>query len=77
MLLMLLLLAQDPAPKPSAEEVAANRVVCKYEAKTGTRFKKRICHTRAQWDEIAQSAQRKGHEMIDRPTLPLTGPGPQ
>ncbi|MES2443432.1 MAG: hypothetical protein V4574_11425 [Pseudomonadota bacterium] len=67
----LLIAVQEPAPPPSEAERAAARIVCKRQAKTGTRFKRAICHTRAEWDAIAASAQRNAHEMADRPAIPL------
>jgi hypothetical protein len=63
----LLAAAQQPPPEPKAED----RIVCRYEARTGTRFKTRVCHTRRELDAISESAQRKAHEMIDRPVIPL------
>lgn len=62
--------AQEPAPPPTPAE----RVVCKYEARTGTRFKKHICHTRGEWEAMAAAAQRNAHEMADRPRIPLYDP---
>lgn len=65
----LLAVVQEPPPPPKP----ADRIVCRREARTGTRFKSSICHTQAQWDEIAAAAQRNAHEMADRPVIPLTG----
>ena len=45
------------------------KLVCKREAKTGTRFPKKTCHTRAQWDQIAEQNKRDAQEMINRPII--------
>lgn len=63
---------QEPAPPAPAD-----RIVCKYEARTGTRFKKHICHTRGEWERMAAAAQRDAHEMADRPRIPLDNPSGQ
>lgn len=62
--------AQQPPAPPRPEE----RIVCRYEARTGTRFKKRICHSQKELDALSESAQRKAHEMTDRPVIPLYNP---
>lgn len=66
----LLIAAQEPprAPKPEG------RIVCRYEARTGTRFKTRVCHSQKELDALSDSAQRKAHEMVDRPIIPLYNP---
>ncbi|WP_187107720.1 hypothetical protein [Sphingomonas xanthus] len=46
-----------------------NRLICKKEAPTGTRFGKRVCHTKAEWDQIRAQSQRDAKEMIDRPKI--------
>ncbi len=39
------------------------RIVCKAQAKTGTRFAKKICRTTAQWEAIREEARRNLSEM--------------
>ena len=73
----LLVGVQEPAPPPTATERAAARVVCRHEARMGTRFKKHVCHTQSEWDTIATAAQRQAHEMADRPAIPLDNPSGQ
>ncbi len=63
----LLAVAQQPPPAPKP----GDRIVCHRQARTGTRFKSSVCHTQAQWEEIAAAAQRNAHEMADRPAVPL------
>jgi len=41
-----------------------NRLICRSTVKTGTLAgRERQCFTRAQWDEIASHAQRRGFEL--------------
>lgn len=53
-----------PAAVPAEETKAAedpNEVICKkMEAETGTRLgKRKECHTRKEWDEIAEESRRE------------------
>lgn len=66
----LLVGVQQPPSPPKPEE----RIVCRYEARTGTRFKTRICHSQKELDALSESAQRKAHEMVERPIIPLYNP---
>jgi hypothetical protein len=47
-----------------------NKVVCRSEAATGSRFQSRVCHTNKEWDEMREQERRAAHEMIDKPFLP-------
>lgn len=47
----------------------SDEVICKTEAKTGTRFRTRDCRTRAQWEAQAEQHRRDAKEMIDRPII--------
>ena len=42
-------------------------VVCKADAKTNTRFSKRTCRTRAEWQQIAEQGRRDAEDMINKP----------
>jgi hypothetical protein len=46
-----------------------NKVVCRFEQNTGSRFQSRICHTNKEWNEIRENTLRAAHEMIDRPVV--------
>jgi hypothetical protein len=72
----LCMVAQPAFTKASAER-DAEQVVCKSKAKTNTRFPKKICHTRAEWDQISSQHQREAQEEMSRPmTNPVcTGSG--
>ena len=47
-----------------------NKVVCRFEQNTGSRFPSRTCHTNKEWDDIREQQIRTAHEMIDKPFLP-------
>lgn len=61
--------ALDTAGQSPARESEENKVVCKSQAKTGTRFKEKDCRTRAQWEELRVQQQRDAEEMINRPKI--------
>ena len=47
-------------------------LVCKNQKKTGTRFATKICHTRKQWEEIAEANKRGFAESRDRPAVDIS-----
>ena len=47
----------------------ATQVVCKQAAKTNTRFGKRTCKTRAQWEQISEQNRREAEEVINKPSF--------
>ncbi len=49
------------APKMVGGVEDPDRVVCRKEALTGSRFEKRVCMTRSQWDD-----QQKQTEIMER-----------
>lgn len=68
------LLSVAPAANVHAFEKSEERMVCKYQLQTGTRFKTKVCKTAAQWEEMAE-AHRKGlNELVDRPQIKVCGP---
>lgn len=50
---------QSSEPVKSPED----KVVCKSSLQTGTRFRKKICHTVGQWETIAEENRRALDEM--------------
>lgn len=54
---------------PSSEPPDDQRIVCKQEVKAGSRFAKRTCKSKAQWDLIAEAHKRSAKELIDRPKV--------
>ena len=47
----------------------AHEVVCKQSTQAASRFRHRLCFTRAQWDRIAESSKRAFGEMVNRPSI--------
>lgn len=69
--------APPPAPPPAKTESDQERVICRSET-VGTRFKKRVCHTKAEWEQIAKDSQAAVKEIQERPGVvpcPPTAPG--
>lgn len=59
------------APQASAQDAPASdpkasKTVCKSSIQTGTRFRKRVCRTAKEWDELAELSRQAGKEMVDR-----------
>lgn len=50
----------------AAPVAAADRMICKRQALTGTRFAKKICYTSAQWDARAEADRRAIEEATSR-----------
>jgi hypothetical protein len=74
---LLLLAAVDPAPAPAKPDPDQERVICKNET-IGTRFKKRVCRTKAEWEQITKDSQAAVKEIQERPGIvpcPPTAPG--
>lgn len=68
------LLSVSSAASVNASDEAEERMVCKYQLQTGTRFKTKVCKTAAQWEEMAE-AHRKGlTDLVNRPQIPVCGP---
>lgn len=54
-------IAQDQAAKPVKE-----KMVCRAEEKTGSIMRKRICHTKAEWDVIDKENEAASRSALDR-----------
>lgn len=55
--------ASQAAPAPAPGE----RRICKRSAPSGSLIEtRRECHTRAEWDRIAQAARTEGQDMVER-----------
>ncbi|MCW4461711.1 hypothetical protein OK349_08315 [Sphingomonas sp. BT-65] len=74
LLIALAVLAAAPAqavqPATSASD-AEEEMVCKYQSRTATRFKKKICHTRAVWEEMSENAKRQAQQDFNKPTISI------
>ncbi|APZ99560.1 hypothetical protein BWQ93_14505 [Sphingopyxis sp. QXT-31] len=69
------LLSVPALASPNDEEAVAvdpkDKLVCKRQQATGTRFFKKICKTAAQWDALAEQHRRDLREAIDRPQIEI------
>jgi len=60
------------ASSPPATQAAADdsqKVVCHYEEVTGSRFKKRVCHTKAQWQQLSEQAEKMQRDIAEHTAL--------
>jgi hypothetical protein len=48
-----------------------DRMVCKRQKKTGTRFESKTCKTAAQWETMAEQNRRDAAEMVNRPQVEI------
>lgn len=51
------------ADAPAKPEQTQAKIVCKSQPETGTRFRKKTCHSVAEWDAIAEENRRAAAEM--------------
>jgi len=65
--------APGGAPKSGKDP---NKMVCRSEAITGSRFVQRVCRTNAQWDQTEQNAANYKREIEDRNGLQGKASGP-
>ena len=77
MFLFVLALAADAATvQPQAKAEEADPVVCKQQARTNTRFPKKVCMRKSEVEARSQADQRAADEMINRPAVnPASGGG--
>lgn len=61
----------SPAPGQAGSTASApeDRVLCKYQVSTGTKFKTRTCKTQKQWEAVREQNRRDLKDMIDRPVI--------
>jgi hypothetical protein len=70
--LLALSFSADPAPSVvsgASSSTEDQKIVCKKTGNTGTRFAKKTCRTRAEWDAIREQAMRDAAEAINRPQI--------
>jgi hypothetical protein len=53
---------------------SGQRVICKEQRKTGTRFTTKTCRTAAQWNKMAEEHRAAAKDMVDRPKILACGP---
>lgn len=61
--------AASELPPASDASPELEELVCKSQTGTGTRFKKKTCMTRAQWEAVAEQNKRDYAASRDRPTI--------
>ena len=61
-----------PAPRPADDP---DKVVCRSEEVTGSRFKRRVCHTRSEWDQMTAKADDAMRQINERAFGGPTGGG--
>lgn len=66
-------LVATPGASKEKKEVDRSEMVCRRDIQTNTRFTKRICHTRDEWEAIAENAKRDASKMINRPAINPVG----
>ena len=69
-------IATAPAQSGGARaEPAADskKVICKKQSNAGTRFAKKKCLTKAQWEQMIEQHRRGAKELIDRPAISPPG----
>ena len=69
MLAALALVSPVSAQAGSTATTPEDRVVCKYQTATGTKFKTKICKTHKEWEAMREQNRRDLKEMIDRPVI--------
>jgi hypothetical protein len=71
-IIMLSLCAAVPAnaapPQTDADDA---KLICKNQPRTNTRFRTRICHSKAGWEKITEQAQRSAGESFNRGGRPI------
>lgn len=68
-LVVAMMSASAPAAGDSSEadpKQDPNQLVCKKQPRLGTRFVDKICHTRAEWNQITEESRRAAAEMANR-----------
>ena len=68
MLVPAILLAMAPAPQAASHPPKdPDKIICRRENTTGSRLSsKKICMTRAEWDERQRNASRETQRMADK-----------
>lgn len=70
-LLSLIALPSGAAIAADAKSDGSQKVVCKSRATTGSRFQKRTCRTKAEWDALEEQMKRDVAEQINRPRISI------
>jgi len=60
--------------KANAQDPAVDRIVCRQETKTGSRFTRRTCLRVSEWAARAEAARRAFSEVQNRPMVKIIPP---
>jgi hypothetical protein len=60
--------------KASAQDPPVDRMVCRQETKTGSRFTRRTCMRASEWAARAEAARRAFSEVQNRPMVKIEPP---
>lgn len=61
-------------PETDKATDVGEKIVCKHQRKTGTRFTTKVCKTAAQWEKMSEVHRAGLKEMVDRPQILSCGP---
>lgn len=64
--------SQTQQAQDAQQSQSENKVVCRSELQTGTRFAQRKCATKLAWDKEEELAKRQAHEHFDAPVVNTT-----
>jgi invasion protein IalB len=64
--------AAPTAAGPTSASADDNKMVCKGETRPNSRFKNKVCRTRAEWDQIREEQLRNAREFFDKPKINST-----
>ena len=59
-----LIAAGEAETTPDAKD--GDQLVCKYQTNTGTRFRKRVCRTKREIDQMSERDKREAAEVMNR-----------
>ena len=77
MLISILILAQAQAaavPQP-VQQPPAEKPICRMQEPQGSRIPVRVCHTKAEWDQIARESQDSFTTVMGKQGLENPPPG--
>lgn len=55
--------ASSPSDGLVAADVDPQKIICRNEPNTGSRLPKKVCRTRAEWDEMAAASAELGRNL--------------
>ncbi|MFZ1367262.1 MAG: hypothetical protein WAR58_07320 [Sphingorhabdus sp.] len=69
-LIPMVMIGANPAfASNNADE--GERLICKRQQETGSRFGKKVCKTAKEWEEMSEQHRRGLGEMVNRPQIEI------